>query len=80
MRPGQGPAAGPPVSRQTSWGKKLDFRRALAVPELADVEISFALIDADGGRPAEEDVARRLHQTLPSTTRSPWFPNSLAPT
>src|SRR5215203_3983605 len=61
VRPGQRPAAEAGIDDQFIGRHALDISRALHVLELAPVEVaSFR-----AAKPAEEDVARRLHQPLP---------------
>ena len=42
----------------------LDLGRTLAVPELTDVEVARRAVEPVRPLPAEQDVARRLHQAL----------------
>src|SRR3954462_2244681 len=65
MGPCQGFAAEGGIDREVGWRHPLDFRRGLAVPQLPHVEAALLVVDASGRHPAEEDVARRLHQPLP---------------
>ena len=64
MGAGQRPAADAGVDRQALRRQRLDFGRALPVPELAHVEVALPPVDADRRAPAEEAVARGLHQPL----------------
>jgi hypothetical protein len=61
---GKCPAADPTIDRQSLRRQGLDLDRSLPVPELTDVEVSFAAVEAQRWEPAEEDVARGLHQPL----------------
>src|ERR671920_1214796 len=58
--PGQRPAADPGVQGQLTGRKVLYLRRAFHVPQLTHVEI----VTDSATKPAEEDVARCLHQLL----------------
>src|SRR5262249_47644520 len=59
------PAAALPVLEQGAGLHRLDDRRPLCVPELAEVEVArLAVEPLVGVNPAEEDVARGLHQPL----------------
>ena len=53
------------VHPQPSFGHGLDERGCLAVPQLADVEVTGDAVGARGADPAQHDVAGRLHQPLP---------------
>ena len=61
----QGPPAGLPVHRQALVGEVLDLDRGLAVPELAHVEVPVLAVERRQVVPAEQVVARGLHQPLP---------------
>ena len=65
MRAGQGRTAQPPVRDQLLRRHGIDLGRALPVAQLADVVVARAAIEVLGrGQPAEEDVARGLHEAL----------------
>ena len=64
MCSGQRPAADAPIDRQPLRRQVVDVDRALAVPELADVEVSLLIVKPERRKPAEEDVAGCLHQPL----------------
>src|SRR5205814_4353277 len=60
------PGAEAAVVGQTGRRHLLDHGRALPVLQLAHVEVTLQSIEAcRDAQPAEEDVARRLHQPLP---------------
>src|SRR5215203_1018384 len=61
VRPGQRPAAQAGIDDQLVGRHALDISRALHVLELPPIEIS----SFRAAKPAEEDVAGRLHQALP---------------
>ena len=65
MRAGERPAARSPVRGRAGGDRRFDGERALPVLELADVEVALLAVEAGADvLPAEEDVARRLHQAL----------------
>ena len=61
---GEGPAAQTARTRPSVGIAPSMFSRALPVGELAHVEVAGLPVDALRRLPAEEDVARRLHQAL----------------
>src|SRR5215217_6996750 len=67
VRPGQRPAAEACIDDQFIGRHALDVSRALHVPELAPVEVA----SCRAAKPAEEDVARGLHQPLPGHDAMP---------
>src|SRR5262245_62630440 len=58
------PAAEPRVLLQPCGAHEVDLGRALAVPELANVEMAFDSIRPFAVEPAEKDVAGGLHESL----------------
>ena len=56
-------------------GLKFDVELELHVPELADVEMPAVAVL----RPAQEDVAGRLHEPVPLHDPLPWFEWTLGP-
>ena len=65
MRAGQGRTAQPPVGDQLLRRHGIDLGRALPVAQLADVVVARAAVEVLGrAQPAEEDVARGLHEAL----------------
>ena len=58
------PAADSRVLGHRGRVHRLDDRGALAVPQLADVEVALDAVDAGRAQPAEHDVAGGLHQPL----------------
>src|SRR6266852_925490 len=65
MRTCECPAACSGIRSEASWQDRLDVDRGLPVPELADVEVVRAAVELFlRVNPAEEDVARGLHQAL----------------
>src|SRR4051812_39040189 len=64
VRPGERPPAGVGIARETLGVDRLQVRRGLAVPELANVEVPRDAVGREEPAPAEEDVARGLHQPL----------------
>src|SRR5262245_36017522 len=65
MRPRERPAADLGVEDESLRQDRLEVHGRLPVPELAHVEVARHAVDAlVGVEPAEEDVARRLHQPL----------------
>ena len=62
--PGQGPAADAAVDGQGGRGQVGRVDRNLPVPELAEVKVALAVVEADRPQPAQEDVAGRLHDPL----------------
>src|SRR5436190_12985255 len=66
MRTRECPATRLCVEHEPAWQDGLEVERDLPVPELADVEVASLVVEAAiSPHPAEEDVARRLHQPLP---------------
>ena len=59
------PAADSAVGLELAGIHHLDLRRALGVPELADVEVSLLAVDREDPLPPEHDVGRGLHHPLP---------------
>ena len=64
VRAGQGRPADPRVSVRARHPQTVHVGAALPVLELPDVEVAGLPVQASGGHPAEEDVARGLHQPL----------------
>src|SRR3954463_12730552 len=64
VRACQDATAEPAVELHARRQHGLYLRRGLPVPELADVEVTTLAVDACAPQPAEEDVARRLHEAL----------------
>ena len=64
MRLGERVAAELRVHRHRRRVHRLDERRALAVPELADVEVAAHAVEVRDADPAEHDVAGGLRQPL----------------
>src|SRR5687768_17045315 len=70
VRPGQCPAADPSVQGQLTGRKALYLHRAFHVPQLTHVEVATD----SATKPAEEDVARCLHQPLAGNDPVPLVP------
>src|SRR5688500_2651126 len=70
VRPGQCPAADPRVQGQLTWRKVLYLHRAFHVPQLTQVVVATD----SATKPAEEDVARCLHQPLAGNDPVPLVP------
>src|SRR3954471_7327259 len=66
MGSGKRPAADRAVRAEASGFHELDLRRALRVPELADVEVLRLAVDRFDPFPAEHDVRGCLHHPLAS--------------
>ena len=65
VRARERPAACRRIGSEPVRQNRLDVDRALSVPKLAHVEVARPTVEiALGATPAEEDVARRLHQPL----------------
>src|SRR3954454_16970462 len=64
VSPCQRPAADAGVDLEALWRQIVDVDRALPVPELADVEVPLLVVRPARGKPAEQDVARGLHEPL----------------
>ena len=64
MSSGEGPSAEVAVRRHALRDHLVGFCGALPVPQLADVEVPLHAVDSFDLLPAQEDVARRLHQVL----------------
>ena len=60
----QRPAARPGVGVEPRFGDSREIDRRLPVPELADVEIVLVAVEALASLPAEEDVGRRVGDSL----------------
>src|SRR5580700_5803904 len=63
MRPRERPAARDPIGGKSVRKQRVEVDRDLPVPKLAHVEIPAGAVLL-GTYPAEEDVARRLHEPL----------------
>src|SRR5207342_1773487 len=62
---GERPTTGPAIEGHPGGGHALDVGVHLPVPQLAYVEVSvYAVVQARGAEPAQEDVAGRLHEAL----------------
>src|SRR5512132_2538689 len=60
----QRPAAEPTIETHRRRGHLLDLSGPLAVPELADIEVTGHPVGIRAREPTQEDVARGLHQSL----------------
>jgi hypothetical protein len=52
------------MDRESLRRQGIDIDRPLAIPQLANVEVPLAAVEPECREPAEEDVARGLHQPL----------------
>ncbi len=59
------PAADLRVHAHRAGRHRVELGGSLLIPELAHVEVALLRVRADGGEPAEHDVAARLGQALP---------------
>src|SRR3954447_12099496 len=64
VRAGERPPADPAVGHQVLRPHRADVERALAVVQLADVDVSPAALDAGHPVPPQEGVAGLLHESL----------------
>src|SRR5437764_1503766 len=65
MGAGERPSADAGVHLEPLERDRLHVHRALAVPQLTDVEVTLPAVDPGDVHPAEEDVAGGLHEALP---------------
>src|SRR5262249_26709361 len=71
VRPGERPAADLAIDAQPLGPEGRRVEAALAVLELAEVEVALHPVRHDPTVPTEEDVAGRLHEPLPRDDPAP---------